>query len=179
MNSKSSLLYFEIISFIFAYIFGTLLHFTYEISNNNLVVASFSAINESTWEHLKLLFFPIFITTIIGYLYFKNKYSNYLCIKVKSIILGLSFIVIFFYTYTGILGKNIAIIDILSFFVALFIAHYYSYKMMNNYKTCNKNLSLIILLLIFSCFIVFTYFPPKIGLFIDPLTNTYGFFNNK
>ena len=44
-------------TYIFAMILGSLLHFTYEWSNENSFVGSFSAINESTWEHLKLLFF--------------------------------------------------------------------------------------------------------------------------
>jgi len=33
------------------------------------LIASFSAVNESVWEHLKLLFFPMLLTTIIGYFY--------------------------------------------------------------------------------------------------------------
>lgn len=176
MKEKSLLLKFEIISFIFTAIFGTLLHFTYELSNNNLFIGSFSAVNESTWEHLKLLFFPMLITTIIGYFLFKDRYNNYLCVKVKSILIGLAFIVIFFYTYTGILGTNIAIIDILSFFIAVFISHYYSYKNMNINSDCNKLRALSSLILIFICFVIFTYTPPKIGLFLDPVTNTYGIF---
>ncbi|MCI8518676.1 MAG: hypothetical protein HFJ51_00655, partial [Clostridia bacterium] len=60
---------YQIFSVLFAFILGTLLHFTYKLSNNNMLVAAFSAINESVWEHLKLLFFPMLLTTIIGYFY--------------------------------------------------------------------------------------------------------------
>ena len=59
MLKKNSILIFEIISSIFIMILGTLLHFTFKWSNNNVLVGTFSAINESTWEHLKLIFFPI------------------------------------------------------------------------------------------------------------------------
>ena len=45
--------------FIFISVLGVLLHFTYEWSGNNPIVGLFSATNESTWEHLKLLFFPM------------------------------------------------------------------------------------------------------------------------
>lgn len=44
--------------FIFISILGVLLHFTYEWSGDNPAVGLFSAVNESTWEHLKLIFFP-------------------------------------------------------------------------------------------------------------------------
>ncbi len=56
MKNQKILLKYQIFSIIFTFIFGTLLHFTYEWSNQNLVVSLFSAINESTWEHLKLLY---------------------------------------------------------------------------------------------------------------------------
>ena len=65
MSKKSSILKFEIISTIFIMIVGTLLHFTFGWSNNNPLVGTFSAVNESTWEHLKLLFFPMLIIPII------------------------------------------------------------------------------------------------------------------
>lgn len=54
----------NIYRFLFISILGTLLHFTYEWSQNNAIVGLFSAVNESTWEHLKLLFFPMFFLTL-------------------------------------------------------------------------------------------------------------------
>lgn len=64
MDSKK-LLKYQILSAIFTIILGTLLHFTYEWSGNNAFVGAFSSINESTWEHLKLAFYPMLITSII------------------------------------------------------------------------------------------------------------------
>ena len=87
--NHSKLIKFEIFSLIFVFAFGTLLHFTYQLSRNNLFVGLFSAVNESTWEHLKLLFFPMLFMSFLGYFVFKKRYYNYLCIKVKSIVLGL------------------------------------------------------------------------------------------
>ena len=90
------ILNYEIISTIFICIIGTLLHFTYELSNNNIFVGFFSAVNESTWEHLKLIFFPMLISTIIGFLYFKNKYKNYLCSKALGLQLQCFSLYLFF-----------------------------------------------------------------------------------
>lgn len=64
---KKKILRFQIFSVIFTWILGTILHFLYEWSGDNKIIASFSAVNESTWEHLKLVFFPMLITTIIGF----------------------------------------------------------------------------------------------------------------
>lgn len=136
-----------------------------------MFVASFSAINESTWEHLKLLFFPMLISIIIGSLFFRN--SNYICVKTKGLLLGLSFIVIFFYTYTGILGYNIPILDIGSFIVAVLISEYYTYKNFK-YENCNNFIYWIILTVLSLAFITFTYRTPKIGIFKDPVSGSYG-----
>lgn len=174
MKTKSNLLKYEIFSTIFLFIFGTLLHFTFEFFNSNPIIGTFSAVNESTWEHLKLLFFPMLITTIIGYFCFRKDYPNYLCTKTKGILIGLAFIVIFFYTYTGIIGTNFAVLDIASFFIAGFLAHYYTYKNIDKETNCNTLISFAILIILSISFIVFTFIPPEIGLFKDPITNNYG-----
>lgn len=174
MKKINSVLRFEILSTIFIIILGSLLHFTFAWSNNNLFVGSFSAVNESVWEHLKLLFFPMLITIIFGYFYLKDKVSNYICSKTQGLLLALSFIVVFFYTYTGIIGTNLAILDIGSFVVAVILGEYYTYvKIKKGNKHYNLG-SVIILLILLLSFIVFTFFTPHIGLFLDPITGRYG-----
>ncbi len=165
---------YQIVSSIFACTAGTLLHFTYEFFGENMLVASFSAVNESVWEHLKLLFFPMLLSTIIGYFYIGKSTSNFLCSKVLGILASMSFIIIFFYTYTGIIGKSIVFIDIASFFVAVILGEYLAYKLMISNFKCNNIIAIIILATTLICFIVFTYFTPNIGLFKDPVTSQYG-----
>ena len=113
MNSRTNLIKFQIFSTIFEIILGTILHFTYTWSHNNSLVGLFSAVNESTWEHLKLLFFPMLISTIVGYFTFQDTFPNFLCSKTIGIITAMLFTVIFFYTYTGIIGTNYAFANIL------------------------------------------------------------------
>lgn len=174
MKKQNLVFKFQIISAVFAIILGTLLHFTYDWSNNNLLVGSFSAVNESTWEHLKLLFFPMLITTIIGYFYIGKNVSNFLCAKTLGIITAILFTIIFFYTYTGILGTNFTFLDIGTFFVAILLGEYFAYKIMLSNFSCNNKIVIIVLITLLLCFIIFTYFPPQIGLFKDPITGQYG-----
>ena len=83
---KNIILKFIIFSGIFVMILGTLLHFTYEWSGNNTFVAAFSAVNESTWEHLKLLFYPMFLTTIIGYFYLGKTSPNFVAVILGELV---------------------------------------------------------------------------------------------
>ena len=165
---------YQIFSAIFVLILGSLLHFTYKLSGQNRLVAVFSSVNESTWEHLKLLFFPMLITTIIGYFYFGKNISNFICSKTIGIFASIGFTVIFFYTYTGVWGKNIAIIDISSFFIATILGEFIAYVLIVNRFKCDKKASIIALTVCFMCFAVFTFYTPKIGIFKDPITGKYG-----
>lgn len=165
---------YQIFSIIFACILGTLLHFTYNLSSESAFVSLFSAVNESIWEHLKLLFFPMLLTTIIGCFYIGKAAPNFLCSKTIGILVSIIFIIVFFYTYTGIIGKSIVFIDISSFFVAVILGECLAYKLMISKFNCNNIVALTILLITLTCFIVFTFFTPKIGIFKDPVTDKYG-----
>lgn len=171
---KNKLRSYQFFSLIFTFILGSLLHFTYTLSGDNPVVAIFSSINESVWEHLKLLFFPMILTIIIGYFYIGKELPNFLCSKTIGILVSMVFMIIFFYTYTGILGKNIPAIDIASFFIATILGEFIAYVLIVNKFKCNNVIAIITLIIIFICFIIFTYFTPNIGIFKDPVTGQYG-----
>ena len=167
MQKKNSILIFEIISTIFVMVLGTLLHFTYKWSGNNVIVGIFSPINESIWEHLKLMFFPMLITIIIGYLYKGKDIDNYLSSKVIGTVVMISFTIVFYYTYSGILGTNYTGVDVSIFFIAVALGQYVSYKLMKTKFHGNNITATIILLVLLLCFVIFTFFPPNIALFKD------------
>ena len=165
---------YQIFSIIFTFVLGALLHFTYQWSGENNIVAIFSSINESVWEHLKLLYFPMLLTIIIGYFYIGKNIPNFLCSKTLGILISMAFTIVFFYTYTGVLGKDIPIIDISSFFVATILGEVSAYLLIINKFKCNNIVAIIVLIAIFLSFIFFTYNAPNIGLFKDPITGKYG-----
>lgn len=180
MNQK--LKKYEGIGFLFTALLGTLMHFVYEWSGNNPLVGLFAPVNESTWEHLKLLFFPYLIYSIIEYFLLckdvealnDSSVTNYSCYenfwtaKFLGVLAGLLFIPVFFYTYSGILGRNYLVLDIITFFLAVFIAYYVDYKVLQKESPEFGRLSLLLLLGLMLCFFIFTIFPPSIGLFLPP-----------
>lgn len=161
---------------IFIMIGGTLLHFVYEWSNENSFVAMFSAVNESVWEHLKIFFVPALFFTLFAFCYKGEEYPAYLWCQTKSILTGLVFIVVVYFTYTGITERNCSFIDIGSFYVAAIISGIVSERCMK--KSCDRNgqlnkLAGVILLVLWAMFICFTYRLPAFlakwmpGLFLE------------
>ena len=174
---QEKLLKIQVIITVISIILGTILHFTYNLSGQNNFIGSFSAVNESVWEHLKLAFFPMLILGIIEYFFVKNISNNYIEAKTIGIFLAISFIVVAFFTYTGILGVDILILDILIFITSIILGETISYKLMKRENESNnktKVLAGIILIFLLFSFIICTFNPPKVNLFRDPITKTYG-----
>ena len=173
----SKLLKIELIVTILELILGTLLHFIYEWSGNNVLISRFSAVNESVWEHLKLVFYPMLILGVIEYYFVKNIANNYIEAKAIGIFTAISFIVISFFTYTGIIGTNFFIIDILIFIISIILGEWTSYKLMKRKNESTNQTKILaggILIFLLSCFIIFTYVTPQVNLFRDFTNGTYG-----
>lgn len=163
---------YSIIGAVFTLIAGSLLHFVYEWSGSNEIVSVFGAVNESTWEHLKLLFWPIVFFGIIEYFVYGKSMRNFIPVKVMSILLGMLTITALFYTYTGILGENYLVLDILTFVVGVIVAYVFAYR---NLKSQDKytsktaqTLGWLGLIALIAAFVIFTFYPPDIGLFEEP-----------
>jgi hypothetical protein len=96
---RRSVLGFEMAGMVFIIILGSLLHFTFELSGNNPVVGTFSAVNESVWEHFKLSFWPALVYAIMEYRYVKKAVNNFFSAKTVGIYLMPLIIVASFYSY--------------------------------------------------------------------------------
>lgn len=157
--------------FLFISVLGVLLHFTYEWSGDNPIVALFSAVNESTWEHLKLLFFPMLLLTIIELLFTEKRQlpSNYLFARTIGILSGMAFIVIAFYTLTGVFAKLPDAVNIALYFLGVFLALYIENKINCGNSQNHSAFAAIVLLALTIAFFVFTKYPPSIGLFANPV----------
>lgn len=174
---KDNIKKWYIVGTVFIILFGTLLHFLYEWSGENPCVGIFGAVNESTWEHLKLLFWPAFFFSIPEYICIGKDYNNYITAKAVSFYVGILLIISLFYTYTGIVGDNCLVMDILIFIISVIISQYIGYKIMTSDSDVSEEvniISMILITLLALAFTVFTFNPPKIPLFKDPISGRYG-----
>jgi len=144
-------------------------------------VALFSAVNESVWEHLKLVAFPFLFFSFIEIYFLKKNLKNFFLAKTAEAYLSTSFIVVFFYSYTALLGKNLLFLDIGSFWVAIFLGKLVNYKILTSQKSKKQNDLLWIIPWLFLILFFFwaTFLPPRLTLFRESLNGTYGFFQLK
>ena len=172
---KQRLLLWQTAGFALVTFGGTILHFLYDWTGGNILVAPFSGVNESTWEHMKLLFWPLFLFALVQRLFFKDQ-ENYWCVKLAEILLGLVLIPALFYTYNGVLGKSPDWINIAIFYISallVFLFELWAFK--QDLARCKySRLAFAVICLVGVLFIVFTFTPPQIPLFQDPLTGIYG-----
>lgn len=153
--------------FFFLLAAGILNHFLYDWTRSSFI-ALFCPINESIWEHLKLLFFPFLFCSLFQCVYKKLDPSPYFYYRLLSILCGMLSIVTLFYTYTGVLGRNIFAFDILIFVIAIFVT-------LRSVPLFKKRISRIpslsvtgaLWLILTACFFLFTCFPPDLPLFIS------------
>ena len=172
---KRSIGSWQLIGFSVASLGGTILHFLYDWLNEAVWIAPFSGVNESTWEHMKLLFWPTFIFAIIQSFFFKEQ-ENFWCIKLKGILLGLSLIPVIFYTYNGAIDKSPDWINIAIFFISAAITYIYESRVFNSdaVEGRSSKTAILTLCIIGILFGVFTFIVPEIGIFMDPVTGGYG-----
>lgn len=172
MNLK----FFKVLSILFIFVLFFPFHYGYDVFPNSLS-AIFFPVNESIWEHMKLIFTTFMIYGIVEYIIY-NKYK----VKVNNLLLGilvssLSCIIIFLAIFLPIyykIGENLYItLSIL--FVSIIFAEIISYIIIK--KDNVKFLNIISIIIIIICYIIFGYFnyyPIKNDFFYDPIEEKYG-----
>ena len=168
---KRSIGLWQLMGFAVTSLGGTLLHFLYDWTGGSILVAPFSGINESTWEHMKLLFWPTFIFAVIQSFFFRDR-KDFWCVKLHGSVRGLVLIPVIFYTYNGVIGKSPDWLNISIFFICAAIAYICETSLFNNGNiSCNNpRLAFLALCFIGVLFIIFTFKTPSIGIFKDPLS---------
>lgn len=156
---------------LFTAILGTLSHFFYDWSGQSALIGLVSPVNESTWEHMKLVFFPMLLWTILVSPRLSGKYPAISGALLLGNVLGTLSIPVFFYTYTGILGRDVFLLDIAVFLAAVLISFCFAWKKKDSRWILQYQALIWILAGIFAVlFFVFTFYSPEIGLFKDPLS---------
>ena len=174
---RKRLFFWELAGFLFTSAVGSLLHFVYEWSGGSLAAAVVSAVNESTWEHMKLLFVPMFLFSVVQVCVLGKTYPNFLAVRAVSTLAGLALIPVLFYTSTGVWGQMRDWANIAVFFLAAlgaFLLDFYLLRRNRLSALWQQMLGLIVLWALAFCFVWCTFRPLHIALWRDPLTGTYG-----
>ena len=167
---------FIIISIIIISIVGTLAHFLYDLSNHNKFIGIFAAVNESTWEHIKIALTPTLLWGIIdGYIYGQN--SNYFLAKIVSLITIIILMPLLYYSHKYIAKKDYFIFDIATFYIVIICSQLNFYSLLNIEPVNDivRYISCVVLFIIFGFYMILTLLPLKNFIFKDPITNKYGY----
>ena len=164
-----------IVGIIIICVVGTLLHFTYELSHHNKIVGIFSAVNESTWEHIKICMTP----TLLWSIYEINEVGfsgNFIFAKAMSLLTIILLIPIFFYSYTIFTKKSILFIDVICFYVTVTCSQLVYRYIINliNFNEIFVYISITLIIIELFLYFFLTYHAPKNFLFKDPITKKYG-----
>ncbi|MCS7117495.1 MAG: DUF6512 family protein [Thaumarchaeota archaeon] len=175
-DPKKFLLATEIGGIFFIVFVGAALHFTYEWSGHNVVVGAFSAVNESVWEHLKLPFFPALMLATVQYAFLRKSYPNFFIGKAIGVFSVPVMIVVGFYGYEAIFHSSNLAYDIGLFVASVIAGQIISYKAVTKYgdKAPVNFLPIAALIAYAILFIAFTFSPPELEIFRDPLTGEFG-----
>ena len=164
-----NLKHYFIQGFLFVIITGSIAHFIYDLSGQNTLLGFLFPINESIWEHMKLSFFPMLLFSF----YLNTKLdTDYPCIHTASlfgVLLSVLLIPVLFYTYSGILGRNYTVLDIMTFVISVLLSFVIMYRLTLSCALSSYKIPLTLLVLMLAIgFFIFTYQPPDLGIFADP-----------
>jgi hypothetical protein len=156
---------------------GSVLHFLFDWTKHNRVVAFFSAVNESYWEHIKIAIWPVLMLQVVLFSLGGYQYLSFVpaaTIALYSIpvsMVGLVFV------YKWFTKRNILWLDISIFFVCIAIAQSIFVLVLEQLAptTGTVVISGLFFFGLVVAFLLFTFRPPKEpDLFLDPIKNDYG-----
>ena len=165
-----------IVAIVIISLVGTLAHFLYDISHHNKIIGLFAAVNESTWEHIKIALTPTLLWSLVdGLLY--GQMPNYFLGKLVSLVVPVVVIPVIFYGYRAFAKKSILVIDILMFYVAITLSQFAMVWILElpAIPFWAQYLSCIGVFAFFGAYMLLTLLPLRMFMFLDPITNRYGF----
>lgn len=160
---------------------GVLIHFGFDLLGGLKWIAPFVPVNESVWEHLKLTFISyVLILTPIEYFLYGKSTRMFIMGRLIGALVGISFVVMEFYTIKGAFGEPLPFVNIIIYCIATLLSYlvplYIFLKAKRDCSQMAKVLSIVALAGIFIFFLIFTYYPPKLPLFLDPTGAGYGYY---
>lgn len=155
---------------------GALLHFAFGWSGGSHVVAAIAPVNESVWEHLKMVLVPMLALGAVEASWVRDR-RRLAWAKLVAVATASGFIVAFFYTYTGALGVgSVLVVDVMSFLLAVAGGQWLSHRIVVSpaVRTPPLPVSITALAILVVSFGVLTFAQPHVPLFFDFSAGRYG-----
>lgn len=155
-----------ILRYLFVVLLGVILFFAYDLSGENLIVGLFAPVNNSVWETLKLIFFPLLVLTLWDLFTSYRNNTAFLPARTTGILAAMTFFVVVFYTVSGIIGAVIFWVSVIIYLLSIVFAFLVEKKICGKNKWLNTTISIVILIVLVILFVIFTLAPPALGIFI-------------
>lgn len=167
----------EVLGLLFVLAAGNLLHFVYDWTGQSPVAGALAAVNESVWEHMKLLTTPWVLWSIAELVAVGRSGLPVTAARAAGLLAGLAAIPMLFYTYQGVLGRDLMWLDIAIFQIAVLLGFWVSWTVLRQRALAAPLWQVAggaVLAAVWAAFIVWTFAPPELPLFVDPETGLRG-----
>ncbi|MEG1242018.1 MAG: DUF6512 family protein [Oscillospiraceae bacterium] len=160
------------------FLLGTLSHFAFDALGKSPIIGAFFPVNESVWEHLKLLLLPLILWWSLYYLFRGKKYgihkNRWFGGALIALLSSLFAIPLLYYFYTGAFGLELMWVDILILLLALFVGQLLGLHYFRRGRGIDFRLVIVIFIALILLFALFTFYPPPLPLFKDSVSGGYG-----
>ena len=152
-----------------------LTHFLYNWFPNALF-SIFFPVNESIWEHMKMMTSSILLWSVLEYFLYKKYRINHnnfaLSIFLEITLSIIIFLIIYLpiYHFTG----SVFILNLIVLFISIYFVNIISYYILNLRPLHKEILSIIGIILLYIIMGILTYSPPENYIFLDTVEKKYG-----
>ncbi len=173
MRAKNRL----VLSSVVIFLLGSAFHFLYKLLGNSPVAAVLFAVNESVWEHMKLLSTAALLWMVVDWrISGIESRTRFFQARALSLPLSLLLIPAAYYLFKEAFQLENVILSIAILAASSFLYQWLAQRLERSLLASRNRRVLAILALtaIFLLFSAFTFYPPHLPLFLDTSTGTYG-----
>ena len=175
MGDMMTLRKWKFISVLLIFLLSALFHFIYDWFPN-FFTSLFFPVNESIWEHNKIIVVSFLVLAIAEKLYYKKEKNVIFAEVLSSLVCMILVMLIFTPIYLYILKTNDNMFITFAIYIfAISISQIISYKLLQKeYNPKLEEFGVILFVIFFLINIIFTYYPPKLALFYDFVYKIYS-----
>lgn len=147
---------------------GVALHFAYRWSGRSPVAGIFASVNESTWQHLKLAFWPMLLIAPVQWVVY-GRPSGWLPATAVRTLTAPLLIIALFYGYTALLGTHALPLDLTVYAVSVLGGEVLGHLVMDRaFPRWVRVAAGSAILAVAAAMATFTFLPPDWFLFEPP-----------